>query len=733
MSPPAGLLFLLAVAAVILVSGYWLAALDLVDTFPERLALAAVAGLATLLLLVAAVNFFLPLSGPGMWACLLPAAGTLLWPGSRRQLLADLRSTVHSRSGPMVLALAAVFLALLLGRALLDWQALFYDGTTNHDSFISITAGEFLQHHTYMEAPAQSPTRPWLNMADDNTGWHPRRAQLGAETLLALFSGLAATQPLHICLYFAAALFLPWTAAVFLAVTTFFRAQLSRGALVALVLLQPIFVFFYANSNLPNLLGAIFGAAAVVATEQALRAGTRGRRLGWCVLLALGFHGLIAAYPEMIPFVLLPCGLLWLRPWFARHWVIARTNGSWVAAAFVAGALVNPVVTARAWHGFGYSFGTARADQIFANLLEPLNAAQYVPGLATLAVPAALGLGTLPGAGLTLIILVVAAAAWWRARDRLGVLFTLAGSGALATYTLATNFQYGWQKSVQFGGIFVTATFTTALLALLFDDWRLPAWRHVVAGAGLACLLTFHAAATAANFYQIYDWSRQKILSRDWYALRELSATTLRDRPVLVEAASFRMPFFHSMWASYFLPSGETYFARRGGEGGGYLRLGVLDESAVPGGQPAAVLVGRRWAESFDANSPRLLEGREYILFSTANRVTDLQGVYPLNGYPDHGGEAMRFTIVPHSPSKLRLELTPRAKRVILPANWNLVRHADGAPDFVASVSGPPPWHLEIPLIAGQDNRVEVNLKDYDGPREGVAFVLRSVRIEDAP
>ncbi len=86
------------------------------------------------------------------------------------------------------------------------------------------------------------------------------------ETLLALFSGLAGTTPLHICLYFAAALFLPWLAAVYLAVTTFFRTELSRGSLAALVLLQPIFVFFYANSNLPNLLGAILGAMTVIAT-----------------------------------------------------------------------------------------------------------------------------------------------------------------------------------------------------------------------------------------------------------------------------------------------------------------------------------------------------------------------------------------------------------------------------------------------------------------------------------
>ncbi|HEY8995157.1 MAG TPA: hypothetical protein VIM71_10880 [Lacunisphaera sp.] len=733
MSPPLGLLFLLVVAAVILVSGYWLAALNLVDTFPERLALASIAGLASLLLLVAGVNFFLPLSGPGMGACLLPAMGSLLWSRSRSQLLADLRSAGRSRSGFMVLGLVAVFLTVLLGPALLDWQALFYDGTTNHDSYIWVTSGEFLQHHTYMESPVPSATQPWMNMAEDNVGWDPRRGQLGAETLLALFSSLAGTTPLFTCLYLAGSLFLPWTAAVYLAVTTFFRPQLSRATLAALVMLQPIFVFFYANSNLPNLLGTIMGTTVILATEHALRAGTRPRRLGWCAVLVMGFHGLLAVYPEMVPFILLSCGLLWLRPWWARRRDVVRTHAGWVAAAFVAGTVVNPAITVRAVRGFLYSFRTARTEDIFGNLFAPLNFAEYIPGSATLSIPAALSLGAVLGTGLTLMLLAAAITAWWRARDRLGALFALAGSGVLLVYTLVTGFKYGWQKSVQFSGIFITATMTAALVGAQIDEWHQTGWRRRTAGVCLAGIITFYTAATASNFSQIYEWRRQKILSRDWTALRELSATTLREQPVLVESATFRMPFFHSMWAAYFLPDSRTYYARRGGEGGGYLRLGVRDESAVPGGRPAALLVGRRWAESFDANSPRLLEGREFILLREANRVTDLQGVYPTNGYPDHAGGAMRFEILPHSRSRLLLELTPRTKRVTLPANWNLIRQTEGALDFSATVSGLPPWRLEIPLIARTSNRITVDLKEYDGPREDMAFVLRTVRIEDSP
>lgn len=733
MSPLAGWLFLLTVAAVIFLSGYWLNFLNLADTLAERLALAAVAGLATLLMTAAGVNLFRPLAGLWLGVCLLPAAGTLLWPRTRHALLADLRSLIRSRSGLMALALAAGFLALLLRPTLKDQSALFYDGTTNHDSFIWITSGESLQQHTYMEEPGLNQTRPWMNMADDNVGWYPRRGQLGTETLLALTSGLAGTTPLHTCLYFAAALFLPWCAAVYLAVTTFYRAHLSRAAIAALVLLQPIFVFFYANSNLPNLLGAMMGAAVVIATEQALRAASPRQRLGWCLLLVLGFHGQVAAYPEMIPFVLLPCGLLWLRPWFARRWASARINGGWAAAAFLVGGVINPVLAVRAWHGFQYSFNTARADVIFANLLEPLSAAEHLPGLATLSIPAALALGTSAGTALTLLLLAAAAAGWWRARDRLGALFTLAGSGALVTYTLLTGFHYGWQKSVQFGAVFVVALVTAPLLDTQFDRWREGGWRRLSAGVCLAGLIAFFAAATALNFQQIQDWSRQKKLSRDWFELRQLSATTLREQPVLVEAASFRMPFFHSMWATYFLSSSRTYFAKRGGEGGGYLRLGVLDESAVPGGRPAALLVGRRWAESFDANSPRLLTGREYILLREANRVTALQGVYPLNGYPDRASTRFSIEITPHSPSQMRLTLTPDKIKDWLTGSWQIVHRTTAGVETVHERSGPPPWPIDVALLPGVTQTVECQLLTQPYTTEPLPFVISQLAVESRP
>lgn len=733
MSLGGGLLFLFAAAVGILLSGYWLNAMNPAGTFAERLALAALAGLATLILVTGAVNFFHPLSATGAWVCLLPAAGTLLWRRTRNPLLSDLRSLASSHTGLMSLALGAVFLTCLLSPALKDRRAVFYDGTINHDSFIWITSAEFLQQHTYLETPKQSLTQPWMNMVDDNLGLKPRRGQLGMEALLALSSSLAATTPLHTCLYLAAALFLPWCAAVYLAVTTFYRAQISRVSLAVLVLLQPVFVFFHANSNLPNLLGAITGAMVVIATEQIIRAGTWRSRLGWSVLLALGFHGLIASYPEMVPFVLLPSGLLWLRPWFARRWAVVRISSVWVVSALLIGGVINPAITVRAWHGFFFAFGTARADAVFANLLEPLNAAEYLPGLATLSIQAADHLDTLLGGALTFILLIAAATGWRRARDRWGALCTLAGSGSLVVYTLVTGFSYGWQKTVQFGAVFIVALVTAPLLDAQLENLRKAGWRRPVAGICLACIITYYASATVLSFQHIHDLSRQKMLSEDWYALRGLSTTSLLEEPVLVETASFPMPFFHTMWCSYFLSSSRIYFARRGDEGGGYFRHETLPESAMPDGGPSAVLVGRRWAECFDSNSPRLLTGREYVLFRTTNRITDLQGVYPLNGIPANTSTRFSIAITPHSPARLRVTLVPHRVSDWPEAVWRITHRTVSGVETVSGLNGPPPWQIDVALIPGVTQTVDCQVVSSDITAEELPFAVRQFVLEPSP
>jgi hypothetical protein len=732
MPPLEGCLFLLALHAGLVLSGYGLAARQDEATPGERLAVATLAGVVLLLLLVASVNFFMPLSGLGAGLCLIPAIGSLAHARTRTVLWADARHLLGSWTGRLVAILYLVFLVLLLRPALVDGHTLYYDGTSNHDGFLWVSCAEYFQHHNYIDPAVQNATQPWLNTAGHGVGWHPGWGHMGAEGLLALASSLAGTDALNTYLYTTAAFYLPWTAAVFLVAVTFHRRPLSPAALAALVTLQPIFIFFHANSNLTNLVGIIAGATVVIGTEMALRAATARRRAGWCVLLALGLHGVFASYPEMVPFIFLPCGLLWLRPWFTHRRAVARAPAVAVALAFLAGAIINPATSIRAWNGFAQSFRTAREDQIWANLFAPLHAAEYVPGWATLSTSTAMHLGVALGVGLTLVLLVAGLLSWWRARDRFGSAATLAGSFVLLLYTLLTGFNYGYQKTTQFGAIFIAAFVPVALLETHRDLYRAAGRWRWLAGASLASLLAFQVAAVGLNLRDLALWSRDKILSRDWLDLRAASHTSLREAPVVVEAASFRMRFFHGMWSSHFLTDSRLYFAERGGDKGGHLSS-TLFESALPPGSRPAVLVGRKWAETFDANSARLLAGREYVLLREANRVLAMEGVYPLDGVPEHFSPHASFAILPHSAARLRITLAPRLARFWPAAAWRVHHQAGNGPGNELTVSGSPPWEFVVPLVANQHNLIEFTTVAPAGNTEILPFAIKLLKIESVP
>jgi hypothetical protein len=201
---------------------------------------------------------------------------------------------------------------------------------------------------------------------------------------------------------------------------------------------------------------------------------------------------------------------------------------------------------------------------------------------------------------------------------------------------------------------------------------------------------------------------------------------------VLVDSATFRMAFFHGMWAAYFMPESHLYFGGRGVESGGYLRAYVINEAAARIPPPAAVLVGRPWAETFDANSPRILLGREYALVQRSNRVHEMAGVSSLNGPPDRATGQFSFQIVPHAASELVLELAPLAAAGWPAGEWRAQRTAPGEAPFAATVTGASPWHLRIPLIAGKPNEVSVVLAGAADP-EALSFVVRNLRIENRP
>jgi len=729
-----GLLILFALPLSLLLTGYWLASLLAADNALTRLGFALPCGLGLLLAAVGAVNFFHPLSGVWAYACLSPILLTLLLPRSRTGLLRDVVEVWSATPRALLLAVGAFFV-LLLWPVLLAPASLFYDGTSNHDSFFWIAGAEHLKRHTYMEMPVISATQPLTNKAAAVIGWQPNWGRMGTEGLLALASFVVGVSPLKLYLYATASLAVVWFAAIYLAFRTFVADKPAAGTAASLVCLQPIFVFFHGNANLPNLLGALTGAAAVIATERAMRVGPAARTefTAWATLAALSLHGLLCSYPEMVPFVLLPCGLLWLRPWFTRGPRLFWRTGLLTACVLLAGLVLNPATTLRAVHGFIESYKTGRADTNWANLFNPLDAAEYVPGFISLSISGAKELEWWFGWPLSALILAVTGLVVWRSRDRFGLVAALAGSLVLLGYTVYTGFSYGLQKTVQFAGVFYGLVFPVAAFHVLAGLRAGAPWPRRLATVALGALVVFLAYATVMNCRDTYKWSDRKVISADWFTLRDESRTRLRQAPVLVEAATFRMAFFHGMWAAYFLADSHIYFGARGEESGGYLRDGVINEQNHEIPQPAAVLVGHEWADAFDANSPRLFTGREYTLLQKSNRVFKLTGVTPLNGVPDHISGSATMEILPHAPSNLLLEIAPRAKAGWPAGAWQVTRRAEGAEVFTATVTGASPWHLVIPLVAGCRNQVTIALAGLAGPPEAVNFNIRTLRIEDSP
>lgn len=456
----------LGINGVLVLAGYWLAA-RLTDLGPAgRLAVASLTGLGSLLLLVSAVNLFVPLRGVAAAGCLLLPGGLTL-ARARHRLSADCGSFL-SRGKAWGVALAAgVLWAGLLWPLLSDPRLVFFDGSANHDNFFWIAGAEHLQRHPYLVDPVPDAARPFANRVPCITGWHPAWGRMGAEGLLALLAAVTGRPALDLYLPATAALLGPWLAGVFLVVRSVLREHSRAWVWWASAGLQPLFAFFFRNGNLPNLLGNLAAAMLVCGIVNGLRraSGTSPARSAWpwWAFTALGTHGLLCAYPEMAPFVLLPCGLLVLPSGWGTGW----RPVAWAAGAGFAGLLANPATPVRAMHGFMVAFQAARLDHGWANIFATVRPTGYVPALATLAIPACENLGAASGAVVSLALAGLLALTLRRARDPFAAAVLLSGAGVLLLYTMATGFSYGWQKAAQFSGIFLSAIVPAGGLATL--------------------------------------------------------------------------------------------------------------------------------------------------------------------------------------------------------------------------------------------------------------------------
>lgn len=726
MNPLLNCALLAGLPLVLLLCGYALAA-RLTATHPaERMAVALLAGVGLLLWSVAAINFFQPLSGGWAWLCLWPVAVTLLSPHARSALAFDVRATLLHSRGLAMLALAAGFLLFMLWPLLTRPSLLFYDGTSNHDSFFWVSAAEHLMQHDYLTFPEPNHLRPLQNVTAAVLGMEPLWGRMGAEGFLALVASLLGTAPLNIYLAASAALYLPWLAAVFLTTQTFFTDRLSLAGSGALLLLQSVFVFFFGNANLPNLLGALCTTLVVIATERSLRSPEN--RWSWVALLALSFHGVLCSYPEMIPFVIIPGGLLWIRHWF-RGGLAGWRPAAFTAVGWIAGLALNPATTVRAWIGFFVSFDTARADENWANLFNPLTPLEYPLGLSGLSVFASKDLPPLLAVMLTLALIAGLVAALRRANDQVGAVLILTGAFALLAYTIATQFAYGWQKTVQFGGPLWVAVFPVAIIDALARSSFQPGSRRWISRLALGGVVAFFSYSTIVNCFDGHKWAKRKYLTQDWFTLRDYADQHLPGAAVLVDAASFRFAFFHGMWAAYFIREHDLYYASRGEGVGGYLRDAVRKEADAALPPARAFLVGRDWADTLDANSPRHFTGDNVVLLKERNQVVAWTGMYPENGLPQSAEIQSAFEVRPHSPSKLVLVLDPHPPAV--PTTLRVRNRVEGQPDFTNELAGPPPWRLTIPLTPGKLNRVELDSTPNPRPLK-YPFVIRDIRIQAA-
>lgn len=705
-----GILLIGAIGAVQLLAGYGFAArLPRADA-AERLAAAELGGLMVILLLLSVVNALQPLAAPWAWICLMPCLWPLAHPSLRSGLWRDLAAfgdECRWRTALVALASTA-FLVALLAPLWFQPGLVYFDGTSNHDSYFWITGADYLRQHSYLTKPVIHPGVLLSPGLESFTGLLPIWGRMGGEGYIALVSALVGFDPIQIYIYASAALFLPWLAAVYLTVRTFVADRLNAPAAIALGLLQPIFLFFHGNANLPNLLGLLAGTLIIVSVARALVPAHSPRlTFGWLAQAALALHATLCTYPEILPFVLLPVALFWLEGW--RHRPIPGLWGTPLALA--AGLAINWVSTLRAASGFWYSLITAHANTQWEDLFRRLHPSEVIPSLATLNVYAGHWIGPWPAGLLSIVFVIAGYVVIRRARNPLGIGLAFSGPGLLLIYTAVTDFHYGMQKTVQFGGILIAAIFPIAavlVLTRIASQVHIRRIQRIGAMGSLAAIGAFFAFAVGLGLARAYDFAATKGINRDDLALRKNPAPELHGGPVLVAANTFVADFFHGMWATYLMPQTDLLFSPQENHPGGYLEQKVETLSQEGATKPAAVYVSRSWADTIDSDASRLLTGTAFALVRRTNLLLQRNGFKPTTGVPRLAAPIVVFTMRPFQDCRMQLTLHPLSGQN-LNGHVSVTRRTNGA-TWQTELSGPAPWQLSIPLSAKVDNAIAIRV-----------------------
>lgn len=572
-----------------------------------RLSASLLIGLCLLLLAISYLGLALPLGGWALVVVILPALIGVADRSSRRQTRSDLGRIFTSRLGLLLLAGTAVFLAALIW-PLLTRGIIYYDGTANHDAFFWIVGADRLLTHNYLEQALPSASLPSLtDIANYTTGLRPEWGRIGAEGYLAIVAGLTRQSPLAVYLWAGAALYAAWLAAVYLTARNFIIPALNWPAVLALGALQPLFAFYQHNGNLPNLLGIICGATLVWATASGMSADGPGRhvRYAWGAVSVLSLHGMLVSYPEITPFVLLPCGLLVLRA--SLKGATARAGLSFAVLIALTGLAINPVTTIRAFHGFTIAATSAQAAALRPDFLARLAPAESLPAMLTLSIKSGHELGFLGGA---LVSLGLVGAAWFtvrHARDRWGTVFLLAGCALLLLYTATSGVGYGWQKSVQYSAIFLAAVLPVGACYWFSHKGKFGLLALVGLGG-------FYGYALSIGQLDQLKWSSRKALDKSDLSLAAEVARVAPTGTLIVRSDTFTQPFFAEMWLAYLLRDRALHFATAQATAGGY--LAPLPKVELPSDSNVVTTVSRPWADTHEPDGVRIAQSASFVVLS---------------------------------------------------------------------------------------------------------------------
>jgi len=719
--------------------GHGIGAGQLSTRDPVRICLALVLGLAVLILNITLVNLWLPLNLTASLICLWPVAGLASHRPFRLAAFEDAKDLFRLRGG-LVAFFSFILVFSILAPLVFQNDIITFDGTPNHDSFFWVTAAHHLQLHSYLTAPETDPLHPVMASVPAITGWKPIWGRMGGEGLLAFWSSLTGSSPVFMLLPLSASLLLAWNACCYLFFRTFFGDRLPRRSVPVIILIQPVFLFAHYNSNLPNLLGSIFGTISIVSLEQFLKC-KRGRWT-WAMLLVLSIHGMICSYPEIVPFIVFPAGLLWIR-----FLIVSKDIHKWtrsVASVLLAliGLVLNPASSYRAYYGFIESFSAGRADAHWANMFEPLNPAEFIPGLLTMNPWYSRSLGWGFGLILTGLFVYGFVKAFRNAKDATGAFLATTGGLLLLAYTIATGFSYGWQKSIQFSGPMISTWVFAAVQSLIFfklDRVFVKQWPEKIKSAvsvGTTVMLVCFLLLSMWSFIKRgWEISHVKGLSKDYFQVADYYDTLKRSEKLLViKPGTFDSPFYHSMWGPFFFSKFKVAFTSRYPDAGGYnsFERTITDETEDAG----AFVVSRAWADIWETNAHRLWQGKQLVLLENSNILHDLEGFYPLWGVSKYMNTVSSFEITPCSDCAFSIELKKSDKEEPVSRSWSIkITDVNTRQELVQEIiteNRKSPWLLKIPLKGGIRQRVSISTDVLPKiePVPPFPFVIKNLNME---